>query len=71
MKRKSPNFKYWFYRRVYVPIADLYYRIKERNVQVLPAPCQICGIPGHHERYCPNAYRLGFFDKVSDKKEEG
>jgi hypothetical protein len=27
-----------------------------------PMPCQICGKPGHKERYCPNAKALGYFD---------
>jgi hypothetical protein len=28
-----------------------------------PKVCQLCGKPGHHEEYCPNAEELGFLDE--------
>jgi hypothetical protein len=32
------------------------------NKQIPSIPCQLCGKPGHLERYCPNAKGLGFLD---------
>lgn len=52
------------YRYIYAPVADLVDRYKHRNDPPLPpVPCQICGKPGHKERYCPSARMLGFWSE--------
>jgi hypothetical protein len=49
------------YHYVYAPIMDTIERYQHRNDPPLPpVPCQICGKPGHREKYCPNAKGLGF-----------
>jgi hypothetical protein len=53
----------WFYR-IYTEIATTLDDFKRRNDPPLPpVPCQICGKPGHIEKYCPNAKALGYFDE--------
>jgi hypothetical protein len=48
------------YRYVYVPFADMLYRLAHRSDPPLPpVPCQICG-GNHRERYCPKAREFGF-----------
>ena len=38
-------------------------QIFHRNdIPLLPVSCQICGKPGHKERYCPNAREFLDFD---------
>lgn len=49
------------YRYIYVPIASALDDFKHRHDPPLPlVVCQVCGKPGHRERYCPNAKSLGF-----------
>jgi len=56
--------KLWVYRWVYAPLMSMIEDYKHRNDPPLPPmPCQICGKPGHKERYCPNAKALGYFDE--------
>jgi hypothetical protein len=53
----------WFYR-IYTEIATTLDDFKHRNDPPLPpVPCQICGKPGHIEKFCPNAKALGYFDE--------
>jgi hypothetical protein len=55
--------KLWLYRWVYAPLMSMIEDHKHRNDPPLPPmPCQICGKPGHKERYCPNAKALDYFD---------
>ena len=57
-----------FPRRVLYRIwAELYSRYQENfnptwRVQLPPRECQLCGKPGHNEKYCPNAKEMGFLD---------
>jgi hypothetical protein len=72
--------RYWLYRPfywyVYAPIFDLIDAYKHRNDSPPPpVVCQICGKPGHKERYCPNAkvlvvskFKFGHYQAV-EKKE--
>jgi hypothetical protein len=34
--------------------------------------CQICGKSGHLERFCPNAWKMGFLNRmrISEEKNE-
>jgi hypothetical protein len=50
---------YHIYAELFMRIWDLRYR---NDAPLPPIPCQICG-GAHHERYCPNAKRLGFPDR--------
>jgi hypothetical protein len=34
---------------------------KHAGESLPPVPYQLCGKPGHKERYCPHAYELGYF----------
>ena len=34
------------------------WRMLPNDLPLPPVPCQICGKPGHKERYCPNAKGL-------------
>jgi hypothetical protein len=35
----------------------------------LPMVCQICGKPGHIERLCPKARRMGFLDREKEREK--
>ena len=63
-----PNWKYLAYQ-VYSELASRYYTYKYREK---PKPsameCQICGKPGHVERLCPNAWRMGFLDQQNNRQ---
>jgi hypothetical protein len=51
---------------MYAEIASSYYAIKDRNKPIPSIVCQICGKPGHVERLCPNAWRMGFLDRENE-----
>jgi hypothetical protein len=53
-----------WYRYVYAPIADLVHNYQHRHdPEPPPMVCQLCGKPGHKERYCPYARELGYLDE--------
>jgi hypothetical protein len=47
---------------MYAKLESRYYAYKDRNKPIPPIVCQISGKPGHVERLCPNAWRMGFLD---------
>lgn len=48
------------YRYLYAPLMTWLDDFKHRHDPPLPpVPCQLCGKPGHRERYCPNAHGMG------------
>jgi hypothetical protein len=60
--------KYWIYHWLYAPLASAWENLKHEDDPPVPAvPCQLCGQPGHHERYCPKAHELGFLDDSREK----
>src|SRR5688572_29333093 len=63
--------RYWWYHFIYVPIASLWDDFRYGNELLLPpAPCQICGKPGHKERYCQKAKEFGFLVSVGKKQAQ-
>jgi hypothetical protein len=61
------NIPYYLYR-IYAEMASRYYAYRDRNKPIPLMVCQICGKPGHVERLCPNAARMGFINR--DEKQE-
>lgn len=54
--------QYFIYHHIYIPTWDFFDRLNPDRRRILSPTCQICGETRHREKYCPNAYILGFFD---------
>jgi len=48
--------------RLYAEFMSRIDDFKHAGESLPPVPCQLCGKPGHKERYCPHAYDLGYFN---------